>query len=127
MGHLDDYPGPGFGCSAIAGCGSPEGKKKAVAQYCKGVTMEINSWKAMLYDVVVQAQELKGGDAAKAADTLALIKSIIRELDMAVANMENACPANLEDVESGISKSFRDLRVHYTKALEVISPGWFGG
>ena len=42
-------------CSAVDGCASEEKKQKAVESYCKGLEMEVNSWKARLYDVLAEA------------------------------------------------------------------------
>lgn len=124
---MDDYSGPCFGCSVIEGCNTPERKQKAVACYCKGISMEINSWKAMLYDVVTQEGALEGQDKAKVADTLTLIKSIVRELDMAVAKMQDSCPSDMATMDADISNKFKMLRSQYTKAMETFSPGWLGG
>jgi len=41
--------------------------------------------------------------------------------------MQQTCPTSLGDQEKIIGGKLEDLRTNYTKALEVISPGWFGG
>jgi hypothetical protein len=41
--------------------------------------------------------------------------------------MQGTCPSSLSDQEKIVGGKLEDLRVHYTKALEVIAPGWFGG
>ena len=46
-----DYPGPCPSCMGIDGCPTDAGKEEAVAHYCKGLEMELNTWKARLYDV----------------------------------------------------------------------------
>lgn len=116
-----DYPGPCPSCTGIDGCPSEAGKQEAVAHYCKGLEMELNTWKARLYDVLVSD---KSGDLA---DQINLIKSTVKELDSIAAQMQQTCPASLGDQEKVIGGKLEDLRVHYTKAMEVIAPGWFGG
>ncbi len=122
-----DYPGPCPSCSAIEGCSSKASKDKAVASYCLGLEMELGVWKSRLYDVLVAAGDLKTGEMDKVADTLVLIKSTVKELEMIVASMKDSCPGNLADTERKIGGKLDELRGGYTKALEVISPGWFGG
>ena len=116
-----DYPGPCPNCLGIDGCGTEQSKAEAVAHYCKGLEMELNAWKARLYDVVAH----DGADGVMSQITM--IKSTMRELDGIVDQMKEICPTSLGSQEKVISGKLEDLRVHYTKALEVLSPGWFGG
>ncbi len=117
-----DYPGPCFACSAIDGCSSDASREAAVKNYCKGLELEVNGWKARLFDVLADDTA-----QAKAGDTLDLLKSTIRELEASIAQLETECPTSLSDSEGAIAGKLESLRVNYTKALEVISPGWFGG
>ena len=117
-----DYPGPCPSCMGIDGCPTDAGKQEAVAHYCKGLEMELNTWKARLYDVL--ASDNQTGDLA---DTMNLIKSTVKELEAISDEMMATCPSSLGDQEKVIGAKLEDLRVHYTKALEVIAPGWFGG
>jgi hypothetical protein len=105
----------------IDGCPNEAGKEAAVASYCKGLEMELNSWKARLYDVLVAEPT---GDLA---DTLSLLKSTMKELEAVAAQMQQTCPSSLREQEKLIGSKLENMRVHYTKALQVISPGWFGG
>ncbi len=120
-----DYPGPCFACSAIDGCGSEEQKEKAVQKYCKGLEMELNSWKAQLFDVFAQMDQAK--DKAALDDILAQIKSTVSEIEKLMEQTKNECPTNMSAREGEFGQKLENLRVDYTKALEVISPGWFGG
>ena len=116
-----DYPGPCPSCHGIDGCSTEESKMQAVEHYCKGLEMELNSWKSRLYDVVTH----DGADGI--LDQIIMIKSTMRELDAIVDQMKEICPTSLGSQEKVISGKLEDLRVNYTKALEVLSPGWFGG
>ncbi len=122
-----DYPGPCLSCSAVDGCAGEEQKKAAAAHYCKGLELELNAWKARLYDVVVDIGDLDAADKDKVADAMALIKSTVRELDAVAEKIKTECPSDMAGAESEIGGKLETLRVNYTKALEVISPGWFGG
>jgi hypothetical protein len=122
-----DYPGPCPNCLGIDSCSTDEQKMQSVKNYCNGLEMELNIWKARLYDVLVQAEALTATDQGKLGDTMSLIKSTVRELEMIKEQMLNECPSSLSNEEKSISNNLESLRTHYTKALEVISPGWFGG
>lgn len=123
-----DYPGPGWGCSAIDGCMSDESKRLAVKGYCKGVEGELTAWKATLYDVMVGFMDLKDADRGKLMDTVTEIKALVRDIEAKTAQLESECP--LEGVQA-VSKDLEDkiglVRIHYSKALEVIGAGSFGG
>jgi len=116
-----DYPGPCPSCMGIDGCPTEAGKQEAVIHYCKGLEMELNTWKSRLYDVLASD---KSGDLA---DEIILIKSTVKEIEAIAEQMQGTCPSSLSDQERVIGGKLEDLRVHYTKALEVIAPGWFGG
>jgi septation ring formation regulator EzrA len=105
----------------IDGCPTEAGKLEAVANYCKGLEMELNTWKARLYDVLASE---KSGDLT---DEINLIKSTVKEIEAITEQMQGTCPSSLSDQEKVIGGKLEDLRVHYTNALKVISPGWFGG
>ncbi len=122
-----DYPGPCLSCSAIDGCSSQEEKKKAAASYCHGLQMELSVWKSRLYDVLVEVGELESSDQQKVADTLNLIKSTVKEIENIAASITESCPSDMSGTEKSIGGKLESLRANYTKALEVISPGWFGG
>lgn len=51
----------------------------------------------------------------------------MRELEAVAEQMQQTCPTSLSAQEKMIGSKLENMRVHYTKALEVISPGWFGG
>lgn len=116
-----DYPGPCPSCVGIDGCSTEEGKKQAVNHYCKGLEMELNAWKSRLYDVLAddKSENLK--------DQIIMLKSTMKELEAVVDQMKDVCPTSLGEQEKVISGKLEDLRVHYTKAMEVLAPGWFGG
>ena len=122
-----DYPGPGFGCSAIDGCMSEEAKKAALKGYCKGVEGELSAWKATLYDVMVGFLDLGDKDRGKLVDTVAEIKALVREIEAKTAQLEGECPLEMAPVEKELGDKMNQIRVHYSKALEVMGSGSFGG
>jgi len=122
-----DYPGPCFSCSAIEGCASERERKEGVKQYCKGVEMELNSWKSRLYDLLVRVDEMKTEDKEQVLDTMNLIKSTVREVENVVERMQSECPSDISRQEQQIGSQFENLRGQYTQALENMSPGWLGG
>lgn len=122
-----DYPGPCPSCGGIDGCSAGVSKEEAIAHYCKGLEMELNAWKARLYDVLVEVGTMSAKDQEKLADTLNLIKSTVKEIEGIKGQMLEICPTSLGGKESEIGSKLEKLRVNYTKALQVISPGWFGG
>ncbi|MFV0422744.1 hypothetical protein [Oleidesulfovibrio sp.] len=119
-----DYPGPCQSCSGIEGCATDDQRQAAVDHYCKGLEMELNAWKARLYDVLAVD---KDKSTQEFADTLDHIKSTVREMEMLVETMRNECPMSLTGPEAQMAGMLNSLRTHYSKALSVISPGYFGG
>jgi hypothetical protein len=122
-----DYPGPCFSCSAIEGCASEEAKKLAMKGYCKGIERELNAWKATLYDVMVGFLDLGDKDREALVDAVAEIKALVREIEAKTAQLEAECPLEMAPVEKDLGDKLGRLRVHYTKAMEVMGAGSFGG
>lgn len=116
-----DYPGPCPSCTGIDGCSTEAAKQEAVNHYCKGLEMELNVWKARLYDVLAY------DNPAGFQDQINLLKSTMKELEGIAEQMKEVCPTSLGSEEKKISTKLEDLRVNYTKAMEKIAPGWFGG
>jgi hypothetical protein len=121
-----DYPGPCPSCSGIEGCASDASKKDAVNRYCKGLEMELNAWKAQLYDILVATEKLSGDDMSKMESTLNMIKSTVGELEAIKNQMLDTCPSTV-DKEGAIGSKLEQLRNEYSKALEILPAGWFGG
>lgn len=122
-----DYPGPCPSCGAIDNCATEEQKKLGVSQYCKGLEMEVNSWKARIYDILVAFDGSGAKEKDKVKDSVAQLKATIRDLEAAMTQMENECPASMSAVEKSIGDKIQSVRVNYTKALEVMGAGSFGG
>lgn len=122
-----DYPGPCFSCSAIEGCATEESKKLAVKGYCKGIERELNAWKATLYDVMVGFLDLGDNDRGALVDAVTEIKALVREIEAKTAQLEAECPLEMAPIEKDLGDKLGRLRVHYTKALEVMGAGSFGG
>lgn len=122
-----DYPGPCLSCSAVDGCATEEAKRMAVKGYCKGVERELNAWKATLYDVVVGFQDLGDKDRDALKDAITEIKALVRDIETKTLELEAECPMEMAPVEKELGDTMSKLRVHYTKAMEVLAAGSFGG
>lgn len=122
-----DYPGPCPSCGAIDNCATEEQKKLAVTHYCKGLEMEVNAWKARIYDILVAFDGAGATGQDKLKDSVAQLKATIRDLEAAMLQMENECPTSMSSVEKQLGDKIQTVRVNYTKALEVIGAGSFGG
>lgn len=122
-----DYPGPCMSCSAIEGCSTEESRKMSIASYCKGLDMELNAWKAQLYDVLIQAENITSENRADFDDHMNLIKSIIRELETINDKIRDECPLDMGTVEQEVGTRLGKLRTKYSDALSLFSPGYLGG
>jgi hypothetical protein len=119
-----DYPGPCFACSAIEGCSSSDEKEKAVEHYCKGLEMELNSWKARLFDIFAHREQT--ADNAEMDVLLAQIKSTVLEIERLMEQTKKECPSDMSAREGEFGQHLEKLRFDYTKALGIVGPGWFG-
>jgi len=122
-----DYPGPCPSCGAIDNCATEEQKKFAVSRYCKGLEMEVNAWKARIYDILVAFDGAGGAEKDKLKSSVNQLKATIRDLEAAMVQMENECPSSMSAMETQLGDKLQTVRVNYTKALDVMGAGSFGG
>lgn len=122
-----DYPGPCPSCAAISGCSTENQRKNAVKDYCTGLQMELNAWKARLYDTMIQFESASPDDQVQANESMVMLKSLMHEISGILEKLELECPADLTGIESELGAKFSSMRDYYGKALAAFSPGWLGG
>jgi len=87
----------------------------------------LSAWKATLYDVMVGFLDLGDKDRGKLVDTVAEIKALVREIESKTSQLEGECPLDMAPIEKELGDKINQVRVHYSKALEVMGSGSFGG
>ena len=99
---------------------------------CKTMEAELTAWKANVYDIVRNIENLPGGDKEKVLPNIEDLHMLIAEMDDRIDGIrENCTPeTGIDDIrterkafDDGISK----IRVSADEAMQILGAGNFGG
>ena len=96
---------------------------------CKGIEMELTAWKAKVYDVVRNMEQLPGGEKQKILPNVEDLHMLIAEIDDRIDQVRNDCPSVTEfkPIKEDLDSKLADVRVNYEDAIQILGPGNFGG
>ena len=76
--------------------------------YCESVGIELNSWKAKLYDVIRKADALAAASKQAVDPVVNELNTLIDELDQKIASLASECPsewsADKTEIEGKLSR-----------------------
>ncbi len=93
--------------------------------FCNGMSSELATWKAKLYDVVQKFDKVECGDKTKVVPFVNDLHMILEEFDERIRKLRAELPTAVEAEEAELEGKF----IHGRKAFEQvdISPAEFGG
>jgi hypothetical protein len=96
---------------------------------CKGIEMELTAWKAKIYDVVQNMEQLPGGEKQKILANVEDLHMLIAEIDERIDQVRDDCPSVTEfkPIKEDLDSKLADVRVNYEDAMAVLGAGNFGG
>lgn len=98
-----------------------------VKDYCKNVDMELATWKAKLYDVMRQIEQLPTGDKEKMYEKVNGLHIIMTELDDRIEQLRSACPTEWSPEREEIQGKIADLGDGYEAAANALFDYGVGG
>ena len=91
-----------------------------VADYCKGMEMEMTAWKAKLYDVMRKVDALGSAEKEKVLPNIEDLHMLLGEMTDRVENLKNECPSDWSPVKKVIEEGTIDMRGKYEETLEYV-------
>jgi len=73
-----------------------------VKAYCDSIGIELNGWKAKLYDVIRKAESLTGSEKDKVAPMVEELNSMVDDLEARLKDLETECPSEWSSEEAAI-------------------------
>jgi len=86
-----------------------------VKDYCKNVDIELNAWRAKLYNVMRQMDDLPEGDKQRINVQVNGLHNIMTELDHRIDQLRTSCPTEWEPEKSEIKGKITDLEEQYSE------------
>ena len=84
-----------------------------VKDYCKNVDIELNAWRAKLYNVMRQMDGLPTGDKQRIHEQLDGLHIIVNELDERIDQLRTRCPTEWAPQKTEIKSKIAELEDQY--------------
>jgi hypothetical protein len=84
-----------------------------VKDYCNNVQMELNTWKARLFDIICKIEALPASDREKMKEEIVDINMIVSQLDDRIENLRSNCPTSWEPQKDEIAAKVGTLSDKY--------------
>ena len=81
-----------------------------VKSYCDNVGVELNGWKARLYDVIRKADSLPQREKDKVVPIVRDLNSMVDELNDRLKSLEKECPSEWSSDEAAIDDTMIRMR-----------------
>jgi hypothetical protein len=88
--------------------------------YCKGVEMELTSWKAKLYDINRKMEKLPGSARDKVLANIGDLNNLLTEMEERIEKLEAECPTEWSPVKKELDDAHIDMRSKYEETLNYI-------
>ena len=91
-----------------------------VTDYCKNMEMEMNNWKAKLYDVTRKVDNLGSAEKEKILANVEDLHMLLQEMADRVENLRTECPSDWSPMKNEIDEGSVDMRGKYEETMEYI-------
>lgn len=98
-----------------------------VKDYCRNMDTELTAWKAKLYNVIRQMDELSTGDKQRMYEKVNGLHIVMSELDERLDQLRTECPTEWEPAREEIKMKMADLGSKYEEASREFFDYEIGG
>lgn len=81
-----------------------------IKDYCNNVQMELNNWKARLYDVMRKVDKLSTGEKQHMFENIEDVHILMTELNDRIEKLRTECPTEWEPQREEIAVKIEDLK-----------------
>ena len=91
-----------------------------VIDYCKGMEMELITWKAKMYDLTRKVESLGSKELEKVLPNIQDLNMLITEMSSRIEQLKNECPTEWTPQKKDIDKGTVDMRGKYEETMEYV-------
>ncbi len=95
--------------------------------YCRNIDTELTAWKAKLYNVIRQIEQLPTGDKQRMYEKVNGLHIIMTELDDRLDSLRTACPTEWAPEREALKGKLGDLGDEYNKVEKALFDYDIGG
>jgi hypothetical protein len=119
-----DNPAPNVNRSAVHANSNPFPERKEdvmnVVDYCKGMEMELITWKAKMYDLTRKVESLGSKEREKVLPNIQDLNMLITDMSTRIEQLKNECPTEWTPQKKDIDKGTVDMRGKYEQTMDYI-------
>jgi hypothetical protein len=94
--------------------------------YCSSVAIELNGWKARLYDVIRKTNSLAASDKKKVAPMVNELNALMDDLDWQIDMLGRECPAEWSAAKTAIEGKLSRMKGKWKDVWGVMGEDEYG-
>jgi hypothetical protein len=91
-----------------------------VKDYCRSVEVELNGWKAKMYDMVRKVDTLRGADAQNMQTNIEELHKTISDMERIIDQLRTECPLEYGPQKNEIDTASSNLKSKYDDAMAAV-------
>jgi len=91
-----------------------------VKDYCHSIEVELNGWKAKMYNMVRKVDKLRGADKDNLAAQVENLHKHIGDIERIVNTLQTECPADFSPQKKEIDASQDEMKKKYEDAMAAV-------
>ena len=91
-----------------------------VKDYCHTIEIELNGWKAKMYNMVRKVDKLRGADKDKLSAQIGDLHKHIEDIERIVNTLQTECPADFGPQKQEIDSSQAEMKKKYEDAMAAV-------
>ena len=91
-----------------------------VKDYCHSMEIELNGWKAKMYNMIRKVDKLRGADKDKLAAQVEGLHKHIEDIERIVNTRQTECPADFGPQKQEIDASQDEMKKKYDDAMAAV-------
>lgn len=98
-----------------------------VNDYCKNVDIELTGWKAKLYNIMRQMEDLPTAEKQRMYEQVNGLNIIMTELEDRIEDLRKSCPTEWQPTREELKGKISDLGDKYEEAEKALFDYGVGG
>ncbi len=91
-----------------------------VKDYCHSIEIELNAWKAKMYNMVRKVDKLRGADKDKLAAQVEGLHKQIEDIERIVNTLQTECPADFSPQKKEVEQTQSEMKKKYDDAMAAV-------
>jgi hypothetical protein len=91
-----------------------------VKDYCHSIEIELNGWKAKMYNMVRKVDKLRGADKDNLSAQVGDLHKQIEDIERIVNTLQTECPADFSPQKKEVDDTQAEMKQKYEDAMAAV-------